>query len=87
MTPNFDTKDVLMTSKAHHTTNVGYLNERQSKLSLIKQEQIDRERNKKGWEESGRLIPPNAFADDVIDNDVGYYYHHMTIVQGGLHYE
>jgi hypothetical protein len=46
-----------------------------------------REANIRSCEELKKLTPPNAFADDVIDDDVGHYYPNMTVVQGGLAYE
>lgn len=49
----------------------------------------ERERMKEQCRKAGELIPANAFADDVIDDDVGVYYSKPTDVIGlstlGLH--
>lgn len=42
---------------------------------------------KQQWAAAAKLMPENAFADDVADDDVGHYYPSMTVVEGGLHYE
>ena len=49
----------------------------------------ERERMKEQCRKAGELIPANAFADDVVDDDVGVYYSKPTDVIGlstlGLH--
>jgi len=40
----------------------------------------ERERMKEQCRKAGELIPANAFADDVIDDDVGVYYSKPTDV-------
>jgi hypothetical protein len=76
-----------MASHPHHTIKVGYLNKQQSELSIHNHQRLMREANIRSCEELKKLTPPNAFADDVIDDDVGHYYPNMTVVQGGLAYE
>jgi hypothetical protein len=44
---------------------------------------IEIERDKKAWQLSNAMIPDNAFADDVTEEDVGHYYHRETHVVGG----
>ena len=44
---------------------------------------IELERNKKAWEASNAMLPDNAFADDVVEEDTGHYYHRETHVAGG----
>lgn len=44
---------------------------------------IELERNKKAWEASNAMLPDNAFADDVVEEDIGHYYHRETHVVGG----
>jgi len=44
---------------------------------------IELERNKKAWEANKAMLPDNAFADDVVEEDIGHYYHRETHVVGG----
>lgn len=44
---------------------------------------MELERNKQAWQLSSSMLPDNAFADDVIEEDTGYYYHRETHVVGG----
>ena len=44
---------------------------------------IELERNKKACEINSSMLPDNAFADDLIEEDIGRYYHKETHVAGG----
>jgi len=44
---------------------------------------IELERNKKGWQLNNAMLPDNAFADDVTEEDTGHYYPRETHVVGG----
>jgi hypothetical protein len=44
---------------------------------------IELERNKKACEANKAMLPDNAFADDVVEEDTGHYYHRETHVAGG----
>jgi hypothetical protein len=44
---------------------------------------IEIERDKKAWQLNNSMLPDNAFADDVVDDDNGHYYHKETHVLGG----
>jgi len=41
------------------------------------------ERNRKACKALSESLPDNAFADDVMDEDIGHYYHRETHVTGG----
>ena len=44
---------------------------------------VELERNKKAWEANNAMLPDDAFADDVAEEDTGHYYHRETHVVGG----
>jgi hypothetical protein len=44
---------------------------------------VELERNKKAWEANNAMLPDDAFADDVVEEDTGHYYHRETHVAGG----
>ena len=41
------------------------------------------ERNRKACKALSASLPENAFADDVVEEDTGHYYHKETNVAGG----
>lgn len=44
---------------------------------------IELERNRKACKALSESLPDNAFADNVIEDDIGHYYHKETQVTGG----
>lgn len=44
---------------------------------------IELERNRKACKALSASLPDNAFADNVVEEDTGYYYHKETHVAGG----
>ena len=41
------------------------------------------ERNRKACKALSESLPDNAFADNVVEEDIGHYYHRETHVVGG----
>lgn len=44
---------------------------------------IEIERDKEAWKANSAMLPDNAFADNVAEEDIGHYYHRETHIVGG----